>query len=144
MIGSLPRPSSGNCKKNINEQKSQLNRIGTPKWRVLAPCDYGRAQQEEERPLSFPGKDLANERPQALCLLPPSQLPFPIIEASPFLGLMGGDSWVTVVADHGLQSSADPEEIHRSGEDPLSSCCFRTTEQEGARRTQSWFPWAYF
>ena len=30
------------------------------------PCDYRRAQQEEERLLFFPGKDSANEKPWTL------------------------------------------------------------------------------
>ena len=42
------------------------------------PCKDSRAQQEEERLLFFPGKDLANEMPWTLCLLQPSQLPFPL------------------------------------------------------------------
>ena len=42
------------------------------------PCKDSRAQQEEERLLFFLGKDSANEKPWTLCLLQPSQLPFPL------------------------------------------------------------------
>ena len=67
------------CKRLI-KQKPQLNRVGSPEGGAPTPCDDNRVQQEERR-LFFPGKDSANEKPWNLCLLQPSQLPFPPYES---------------------------------------------------------------
>ena len=63
----------GKSKKLINRNLKK----GRPEWRGLMPYDYSRAQHKEDRLLFFPGKDSADEKPWILCLLEPSQLPFP-------------------------------------------------------------------
>ena len=52
----------------INKWKSQLNKVDTPAGGALTPCDNSQAQQEDKI-LSFPGKDSANKKPWTLHLL---------------------------------------------------------------------------
>ena len=65
------------CK--INKQKPQISRVRRPEGGAPTPCHDSKAQGEEERHC-FPGKDSANEKPWTLCLLQPSQLPFPLFK----------------------------------------------------------------
>ena len=89
-----------------NQSKPQLNRGGRPEGGALMPCDDTRAQQEE-RPF-FKGKDSAKEKPWILCLLQPSQLPFPLYK-SMFLPCYARTcTWVIMVADSDLQFFAAP------------------------------------
>ena len=54
--------------KTKTKQKHQLNRVRRPEGGALTPSDSSRAQQEEERPLFFPGSNLANETLWSFCL----------------------------------------------------------------------------
>ena len=63
----------GKSKKLINRNLKK----GRPEGGGLMPYDYSRAQHKADRLLFFPGKDSANEKPWILCLLEPSQVPFP-------------------------------------------------------------------
>ena len=84
----------GRCKIWINRN---LNTIGRPEEGALTPFKDSRAQQEEEKVLFFPGEDSANEKLWTLCLLQPSQLPFPPYKAFSFACYAGelalGSSW---------------------------------------------------
>lgn len=65
--------------------------------------------QQEERPLLFPGKDSANEKPWTPGSLQPSQLPCPLYERVLLLGHMGISTWLTMAADPELLFSTDLE-----------------------------------
>lgn len=63
-------------KKN-DKQKLQLRLNQDTRGDTLIPYNNSKAQ-EEEKALFFPGKDSVNKKPCSLCLVQPSQLPFPL------------------------------------------------------------------
>ena len=80
----------------INEQKLQLNSTGTPEEIDLTPCDDSWAGKEEERLLSFPGNNSANEKNELSVYYNPPNflfLSFLAIRGMGSRGLGGGGVW---------------------------------------------------
>ena len=92
--------------KKVN--KPQLNRVGRPEGEAVTPYDDSRAQWKGER-LFFPGKDSANGKSWTLCFLSPPNSLSSSMKGCSFHCSLGTCTWLTMVADLGLQFSADPK-----------------------------------